>query len=245
MQTPTSPTPHLVLIPGLDGTGQLFEPFLSALPPGIETTVVSFPHEQILNEHEIFACIRNVIPWNRTFTLLGESTSGPIALRFAAAQFQNVSGLILVSSFVSDPIAASANWATAFLSRPWFQKPVTPVSVRKHLLGRLATDDLVGKAVQALRTPWPEVLGSRIEYMRRRDARETLQAWPKPILYLQGDEDAFISQASVDEVTAVNPAVEVVTLSGPHLLLQANPSGAAQAVAKFVNAGRESKPHAA
>ena len=33
----------VVLLPGLDGTGILFKPFIEALPKNIETLVVSYP----------------------------------------------------------------------------------------------------------------------------------------------------------------------------------------------------------
>ncbi len=226
--------PHLVLVPGLDGTGQLFEPLREALPESVNTSVVGFPHDRALNDPDLFACIRNVIPWDRRFVILGESTSGPIAMRFAAAQSENVSAVILVSSFVSDPMAASSNWATAFLTRPWFEKPVTPASVRKHLLGRQAPDALVTRTVHALRTPWPEVLGHRIELMQKRDARNALQNWPKPVLYLQATDDAFVTPHSAAEITNLNPGAQVVSVPGPHLLLQTNPQGAAQAIMTFL-----------
>jgi len=35
-----------LLLPGLDGTGDLFEPFASVAPPGIETVVVNYPHNE-------------------------------------------------------------------------------------------------------------------------------------------------------------------------------------------------------
>src|SRR5829696_3155244 len=114
---------HLLLVPGLDGTGVLFEPLLGVLPTDVDTTVVSFPHDKAIYDPELFASMRNVIPWNRGFIVVGESTSGPLAMRFASAQRENVRAVILVSSFVSNPIVAANNWATAFLSKPWYEKP--------------------------------------------------------------------------------------------------------------------------
>jgi hypothetical protein len=35
--------PTLVLMPGLDGTGLLFERFVSALPPHIRTCIIEYP----------------------------------------------------------------------------------------------------------------------------------------------------------------------------------------------------------
>lgn len=226
---------HLVLIPGLDGTGTLFESFVEALPPGVDTTIVSFPHDKAIYDRDLFASIRNVIPWNRDFIVLGESSSGPIAMRFASAQRENVRAVILVSSFVSNPIDSNSKWATTFLSKPWYEKPPTAASVRKHLLGKNAPDTIVTKTVNALRSPWPEVLGHRIEVMKKIDARDALRTWDKPALYLQAEDDQFIPKSSLDEIRQLNRRVQVVSVPGPHLLLQVNPHGAVEAMRPFLD----------
>jgi pimeloyl-ACP methyl ester carboxylesterase len=225
---------HLLLIPGLDGTGTLFEPFVQALPPGIDTTIISFPHDKAIYDHDLFAIIRNVIPWDRDLVVVGESSSGPLAMRFASVQHQNVAAVILVSSFVSNPIAQSNNWATTFLSKPWYEKPPTAASVRKHLLGKNAAETLVTKTVNALRIPWPEVLGHRIELMKKVDARDALRTWEKPLLYLRAEDDQFVPKSAVDEVRQLNHRVRVVSVPGPHLLLQANPREALEVIGPFL-----------
>lgn len=233
---------HLVLIPGLDGTGTLFEPFVQALPPGIDTTIVSFPHDKAIYDYDLFAIIRNVIPWDRDLVVVGESSSGPLAMRFASDQHQNVSAVILVSSFVSNPIAQANNWATTFLSKPWYEKPPTAASVRKHLLGKNAPETLVTRTVNALRMPWPEILGQRIELMKKLDARDALRTWDKPVLYLRAEEDQFVSIASVEEVRQLNHRVHVASVPGPHLLLQTNPKGAVEAICPFLQALSGQRP---
>jgi pimeloyl-ACP methyl ester carboxylesterase len=225
---------HLVLIPGLDGTGMLFEPFVQALPPGIDATIVSFPHDKASYDHDLFAVIRNVIPWNRPLVILAESSSGPLGMRFAAAQRENVEAVILVSSFVSNPIVAAGNWSTTFLSKPWYEKPPAAVSVRKHLLGKNASDTMVNKTVTALRTPWPTVLGHRIEMMKKIDAREALKNWDKPVLYIRAENDQFVSKSSTEEVCRLNHRVRMVSVPGPHLLLQSNPQGALEVILPFL-----------
>ena len=44
---------RLVLLPGLDGTGELFHPFLKALPSRLTSQVVSYPTEQCLTYKEL------------------------------------------------------------------------------------------------------------------------------------------------------------------------------------------------
>ena len=42
-------TPTLVLLPGMDGSGTLFEPFLRALPPDLPVKVLRYPGQDALS----------------------------------------------------------------------------------------------------------------------------------------------------------------------------------------------------
>jgi len=96
----------LVLLPGLDGTGQLFEWFLAALPPNLKPIVVSFPRD---TDDDYAALETHVvafsIPQDERFVILGESFSGPLALRIAARGHANLVAVILVASFISQPVS--------------------------------------------------------------------------------------------------------------------------------------------
>ncbi|WP_457676365.1 hypothetical protein [Thiolapillus sp.] len=41
---------HLVLLPGMDGSGLLFEPLLKAIPKGIAVRVISYPGNERLGQ---------------------------------------------------------------------------------------------------------------------------------------------------------------------------------------------------
>src|SRR6266481_4704724 len=102
---------HLVLLPGLDGTGELFAPFLGSLNNHFTTSVVSFPRDQLLNYQQLIPRIREVIPWDEPYTVLAESFAGPLALQFCAVQPENVKALVLVASFVCNPVHPLLEWA--------------------------------------------------------------------------------------------------------------------------------------
>ena len=61
---------HLVLLPGLDGTGELFAPFLQSLNNHFTSTVVSYPRDKLLHYQQLLPRIREVIPWGQPFTLV-------------------------------------------------------------------------------------------------------------------------------------------------------------------------------
>jgi pimeloyl-[acyl-carrier protein] methyl ester esterase len=57
----------LVLLPGLDGTGDLFADFVSALPPTLDTKIARYPSERFLSYAELLPFVEAVIPRGRPF----------------------------------------------------------------------------------------------------------------------------------------------------------------------------------
>ena len=98
----------LVLLPGMDGTGDLFDPLLSALPEEIEPTVVSYPGSESLGYEELVGIAREAIPADEPYAILGESFSGPIAVSLAADAGTNLVALFLCCTFIRNPSKALA-----------------------------------------------------------------------------------------------------------------------------------------
>src|SRR5580698_7334133 len=96
-------TPALVLLPGLDGTGKLFAEFLKALDLGVSANVVPYPPDIPLGYDELEPLVRSALPTRGRFVLLGESFSGPLAIRIAALRPPALVGLILCVTFASNP----------------------------------------------------------------------------------------------------------------------------------------------
>ena len=88
--------PLLILLPGLDGTGKRFADFIRVLMPGIDTQIVSYPTDLPLGYAELERRVCDELPGDRSFVLLGESFSGPIAIRIAVAPPPGLKGVILL-----------------------------------------------------------------------------------------------------------------------------------------------------
>lgn len=231
---------HLVLLPGLDGSGHLFEPLLSVLPSTFEASVVRFPADRPISQRDMLGCIRSVIPWGHPYVVVAESSAGPLALKFVEAQRLDIKAVVLCASFVTNPTApASASnplkWATSLISKPWYDRALTPELVREKLLGEDAPDNLVEKATETLRALKPEVWSSRVQLVLGADARQELLACEKPILYLQPTEDRFVSSTALQEIRRIKPSVIAATIKGPHALLQRNPREALEAIRSFLD----------
>ena len=77
--------PTLLLLPGMDGTGDLFDAFVAALPATLDVVTVRYPAREPLGYAELQALARAAMPEKGPFVILGESFSGPIAISLAAA----------------------------------------------------------------------------------------------------------------------------------------------------------------
>lgn len=224
--------PLLVLLPGLDGTGDLFRPLLDVLPQGIDCTVVSYPPDVPLSYDDLMPAVAGQLPRDRSLVLLAESFSGPVALKFAAAHPDRVRAIVLCASFLRSPVPA---WAR-FLVGAWlFRLPPPTFGLRLLMVGWRTPRSLVNAVRAAIRRVAPDVLARRVRAVLTVDCTDTLVACPAPILYLRAAQDALVSKRSVHAIAAARPDVMVRTVQGPHLLLQASPAAAWREIAEFLS----------
>src|SRR5919109_330149 len=101
----------LVLLHGMDGTGNLFEPFVAAIGSGFNVNVVRYPTEEPLTYADLEAFARAALSTEGPCVILGESFSGPIAISIAASCPPRLTGVILCCSFARNlrPLFARAS----------------------------------------------------------------------------------------------------------------------------------------
>lgn len=225
---------NLFLLPGLDGTGKLFQPLLAQLPGYLAPAVISYPTDVFLDYHQLVEYVRERVPTDINFVLLAESFSGPIALELAASQPSNLLAVILCATFVSNPVHRFTSWAGSLLSAELFRFTPPRCIVRHFLLGQRASEAVINTFIDAVETVPGKVLSARLKSVFKVDAKEALRDCRVPILYLSAKQDKLIGEGSAKEITALNPAVEVVRLDGPHFLLQSEPAKAAGAIDTFL-----------
>ena len=106
---------HLVLLPGLDGTGQLFSDFVAALPNTISATTVTNPAKEILPYSDLCPLVSAATPECESFVLLAESFSSPLAVGFTASKPLSLAALIICAGFVSRLVAAGESAGMALV----------------------------------------------------------------------------------------------------------------------------------
>jgi pimeloyl-[acyl-carrier protein] methyl ester esterase len=70
-----------ILLPGLDGTGRLFDPLLKELPADLRAEVISYPTDAILDYAALEQFVEAALPRRDPFIIVAESFSGPLAIR--------------------------------------------------------------------------------------------------------------------------------------------------------------------
>ena len=220
---------RIVLLPGLDGTGALFDDFVRAAPLAMRPEVASLPCVS-LGYAELAERIAPQLQLTPDTILLAESFSGPLAILLA--QRQQIAALMLCNSFVTSPRSRAL---AALPLAPLFHLPLPAAVVRWFLVGSDASDALVERVRATVSSVPPSVLAARVSSVLRVDVAGSLTRCSAPIFYLRGTKDRLVPEASVDAVVRAAPvSVSVVRVPGPHMLLQVAPEAAWRAIENAV-----------
>src|SRR4051812_11267801 len=92
-----------IFLPGMDGTGLLFEPLLRLWKEDAPPLVISYPSDQLLGYDALESLVGSRLIERDPYILIAESFGGPIAMRIAARRPPNLRGLVLSATFVREP----------------------------------------------------------------------------------------------------------------------------------------------
>lgn len=222
----------IVLLPGMDGTGQLFQPFVAALGSKVTVKVVSYPADGSLGYEELEAIARQQLPTTGCFVILGESFSGPIAISLAASKPPGLVGLILCCSFAKNPRPAFSHMGWLVGGLPVKLAPLAMLS--SCLMGRFATPALSSAFRSAYTQASTSALKARLKAVLSCDVTDKLKTINVPLLYLLATHDQVVSASAAKHIAQALPATHIVPIKGPHFLLQVAPVVSAIAVERFM-----------
>lgn len=221
----------LVLLPGMDGTGHLFAPFVAALPTEFSVKVVTYPVGEPLGYAELESIARAALPAEGPYIIVGESFSGPIAISIAGSEPSGLKGLVLCCSFARNPRPAFSGLRSLAGFLPLSLAPVAVLG--RLLLGRFSTKALRLALRGALAQVSASALRARLIAVLAVDVSAKLSIVRVPILYLRASCDRVVPAGASEFMERINSRTRVVELEAPHFLLQAAPAKAAEVVAAF------------
>ena len=218
----------LVLLPGMDGTGNLFTDFISALPKGVEARVISYPPDRPLSYAELEAEVKGQLP-SQPFLLVGESFSGPIAIAVAAAAPPQLQGVALVCSFAKAPVPSLIGALLAWV--PLWRAPTALAAA--VLLGRDLSPLHRYRLSEAMRAVSAKAWRARLRAVLSIDVTTQLKAIRVPVLYLRATRDRVVGPSAWNLIKRSLPLARLVEVEGPHFLLQAKPVESAARITAF------------
>lgn len=224
----------LVLLPGLDGSGQLFSQLCRQLNKDFETIVLSYPPDKVMTYLELEHLLKDELP-DTPYLLLGESFGGPLAMLPSKRANSNLKGIVLCATFINNP----RPWPTLLfepLLKPKYLREDIPVwCIKRFLLGG-SSDKVLIKNIQIVnRVLNPEVIHSRLKEIIDIDVSDILEECELPILYLRAKKDWVVHESSMKIIRTLGENVTVQSLDAPHMLLQTYPEEAAGYIRNFID----------
>jgi pimeloyl-ACP methyl ester carboxylesterase len=226
--------PEIVLLPGLDGTGELFERVAPFLEEYLTVKIVRYPLDPTLGYAGYTELVRREIGRRQVF-LLGESFSGPVAVRVAKQLGQQIKGVVLAATFVKNP------WPGWFIRWTAHVDPTTtaPKIRNSMLMGSFGDAELTTKVDEIVRTLPRPVRAARLKAMAEVDVRSDFAALRCPILVLHGRGDWLVPKKSMQKAIIMKGRARMVVIPGAHMLLQTQPEACADEIVSFTRSSAE------
>ena len=228
------PVRKLLILPGMDGTGLLLNPFIECLGGRVDARLFDYPTHVIQTYEEIINSVEAVLPTSgEDFVILAESFAGPVALSLAQKGVPGLRALILIVSFATTPRHFLLQLTRLLPMKTLLRLPVPRRFSSNMMLGRNAPEKIMDKLLEVFYMISPEVLASRLDQMRNfRIPQEVIDL---PAMYLQATKDLLIPDSSVNDIQSILPQLEVHRIEGPHLILDTHPKTCARLVAGFLD----------
>jgi pimeloyl-ACP methyl ester carboxylesterase len=173
------------------------------------------------------------LPRDEPYVLVGESFSGPLAIRLAAQLLPGLCGLVLVVTFARNPIRWLPRWFGPFIPPMTFR--LFPTWSQLRLLSAGSTSRELKQLFQsALRKVAPRVFSRRVAELLRIDVTQELQQITVPMLILAGRRDRIVPVHNLRLLRQLRSDAQIEMINCGHLLLQTAPDQAAGYLTRFL-----------
>lgn len=222
----------------MDGTGELFELLTSELGMGIEPVIVEYPCSEGKGYEQLHQFVRSRLPSGERYFMLGESFSGPVAIMVAAEAPPGLCGVILCATFLRNPRPRLSKLAQLAMFLPLKALPGSVLAL--PLLNGFANRYWRGKLKKAIGRNIPHVLRERLRGIFQIDVSSSASKIKVPALYLRATKDRLVSAQSAEQLSGCIPHLQIVSIEGPHMLLQMSAKESAIAIRNFIESTSQS-----
>jgi pimeloyl-ACP methyl ester carboxylesterase len=186
----------LVLVPGMDGTGQLFYRQTPSLSESFRTATYALRSAAKTMDTlvgDLARVIDTIAPETRRAVVVGESFGGALAMSFALARPEQVSALVVLNSF---PYFAPrirlrlARYGLALL--PWGAMTVIRRATAFRLHSAHTHRDEIRRFMELTASADREGYINRLEVLLSYDIRDRLHDLRPPALFLAAEQDHLV-----------------------------------------------------
>jgi len=225
----------LILLPGMDGTGIMFDPLLKALPSGIQVKVIAYPCDTALSYKELVLYVQDRLPENKDFVLLAESFSGPIAYEIARQMAkennEHLKRVIFVASFIGLPNRLLR--LVKILPLNFLFSGIIPDFILKILIGDFKNKYALELLKNSLDKVSPDILSYRIKEMSGLPIN--IQGRINKSVYIQAISDRLVSSGNSDIIKNISTKFRLYRVEGSHFICQVNPEKCALIIEHEIN----------
>jgi len=221
----------LVLLPGMDGTGKLFEGFLRDLDFK-NPMVISLPSTGCQDYDSLLKYVQQLLP-TEDYYLVAESFSGAIAAKLSLTASPHLMGVIFVGAFLTPPRKLLLTMARFLPIKALLNAPISDVFVRFFMLGLDAEDTLVKQFKTVVKSVPLNTLRMRMKVMSKLKPSKSKSTLPA--FYLSGEKDLLVGKDKLKYFENYYANFKIISIDGPHFMLQAKPGQCAEVIKSILN----------
>ncbi len=219
----------IILLPGLDGTGQLLQWFTPYLE-GLDFHVEALPGGTLQDYASLAEALRKCLP-DEPLVLLAESFSCPLALKLAHTCAQ-VRGVIFVAGFLNSPGETAIKWGSRLLLNQRLKNPLVRWAGRRWGFNGQASQEVSTAIFDHLLNLDKTPLLARLQTLAQLQASS--EKIHQPCLYIQPRQDRMVASNSLADFARACSNLRVAPLESSHFVLQTHPQQAADLVRTFL-----------
>ena len=209
------------MLPGLDGSGELFQPLAEQLAARFELIIGSYPDLPDFDAYVDHAA--SLLPAERQVSLLAESFSGPVAVALMARYRPRIEAAVLSATFAISPRPLLTRLAGLLPAGGTTNPALRRLAIDHFGLngGEYPAARMLASSVTARSDP--AVMLRRVAILHRVDVRALLAAIDVPVLYLRASRDRVVPARHGEMLIEGLVDARLVEIDAPHLLLQCRP----------------------
>lgn len=219
----------IVLLPGMDGTGILFEKLLLYLKE-YEVIVLPLPNDGPQEYLFLSEYIVKLLP-DENYILVAESFSGGIAAFLSQQSLPHMKGIVFVASFLSAPNKFLLNIPCLLPIRLFVNLPLSDFIFRFFFLGNEPSQTEIPSFLRALKSVPQKTIKSRLNTIGK--TRYDGFTSCIPVLHIKASHDRLVPNKKEKEFQKAYVSYEFSEIAGPHFILQVKPKECASVILRF------------